>query len=121
VLDFAHRLVRTESWGVLTDDEVRDLYRDLRADPAFDRSFQQICDLRRVTRITTTVDTLRFLAQSHIFAPGVRRAFVVDREVDFGLSRLFAAYSEAEGAVIEVFRKWEDAEKWLGLRDEPAP
>jgi hypothetical protein len=101
---------------VLSDGEVLDLYRDIRDDPAFEPSFQQLCDLRQVTRITATVETLRFLAQSRIFAAGVRRAFVVDREVDYGLSRLFQAYSEVEGAVIEVFRDWEEAEQWLGLR-----
>jgi len=115
-LDLPHRLVRTHSWGVLSDQDVRDLYRDIRADPAFEPFFQQLCDLRQVTRITATVDTLRYLAQSRIFAAGARRAFVVDREVDFGMSRLFSAYSEVEGAVIEVFRNWEEAEEWLGLR-----
>jgi len=115
-LDHSSRLVRTRSWGLLTDDEVRTMYEGLIADPAFDCSYRQLCDLRDVTGITVKVETLRMLAQRRIFASGAQRAFVVGRDVDYGLSRLFQAYSEVEGAVIEVFRGWEDAEEWLQLR-----
>lgn len=114
-LDQPLRLVRTRSWGALTDDEVRTMYERLMIDPGFDRSFRQLCDLREVTQIKVTVETLRMLAQRRIFAPGAQRAFVVGREVDYGLSRLFQAYSEVEGAVVEVFRGWDEAEAWLGL------
>jgi hypothetical protein len=57
----------------------------------------------------------RDLARSHLFAPGTRRAFVVARDVDYGMSRLFQAYV-VEGVVLEVFRDMEKAEEWLGLR-----
>jgi len=115
-LDLENRLVRTRGWGVLTDPEVRDLYDRLRVDPDFEPSFQQLCDLREVTDLKTTADALRALARRPTFAQGVRRAFVVGREVDYGLSRLFQAYSEPQGSVIEVFREWEAAEAWLGMR-----
>jgi hypothetical protein len=114
-LDPARRLVLTHSSGVLTDREVRDVYEAIRKDPAFEPTFQQLCDLRDVTEITATVETLRDLARSHIFAAGTRRAFVVARDVDYGMSRLFQAYA-LEGAVLEVFRDIEKAEMWLGLR-----
>ena len=115
-LDLENRLVRPRGWGILTDAEVRDLYERLQVDPGFDPSFQQLCDLREVTDLRTTADALRALARRQTFALGVRRAFVVGREVDYGLSRLFQAYAEPQGAVIEVFREWEAAEEWLGMR-----
>jgi hypothetical protein len=118
-LDLPLRLVRTHEWGVLTDDDLRDLYEQIRTDPAFDPSFRQLCDLRGVTQITTSVETLRSLAQNHVFMSGSRRAFVVGRAVDFGLARLFQTYSEAEGQAVEVFRDMNDAERWLGLEDSP--
>src|SRR5262245_14271033 len=114
-LDPTRRLVLTHSSGVLTDREVRALYASIRSDPGCDPTFQQLCDLREVTEITATADTLRDLARSHIFAAGTRRAFVVARDVDFGMARLFQAYV-AEGVVLEVFRDLEKAETWLGLR-----
>jgi|SRR6185503_1064161 len=114
-LDPERRLVLTHSWGVLTDREVRDLYESIRTDPVFEPTFRQLCDLRDVTQITASADTLRDLARSHIFADGTRRAFVVARDVDYGMSRLFQAYV-VPGAVLEVFRDMEKAELWLGLR-----
>ena len=117
-IDVSRRLVLTKEWGELSDDDLRGLYDRIRADSAFDPSFRQLCDLRAVTRITTSIEMLRFLAQSRIFLPGAKRAFVVGREVDFGLARLFQAYSEVEGGTVEVFRKMTEAEAWLGLTGE---
>jgi hypothetical protein len=120
-IDVGRHLVRTTEWGELSDDDLRRLYDRIRDDPAFDPSFRQLCDLRTVTKITTSVDTLRSLAQTSIFLPGARRAFVVGREVDFGLARLFQTYSEVEGGTVEVFRNMADAEAWLGLTKETGP
>jgi hypothetical protein len=117
-MDLTLRLVRTHEWGVLTDEDLRGLYEQIRVDPAFEPSFRQLCDLREVTKITASVETLRSLAQTHIFVPGARRAFVVGRAVDFGLARLFQAYSEVEGQTVEVFRQIDEAEAWLGLKTE---
>lgn len=114
-IDPARRLVLTHSWGVLMDQDVRDVYASIRQDPGFEPTFQQLCDLRDVTGISASVDTLRDLARSHIFAAGTKRAFVVARDVDYGMARLFQAYV-AEGVVLEVFRDIEKAEAWLGLR-----
>jgi hypothetical protein len=117
-IDIPRRLVLTIEWGELSDGDLRGLYDRIGEDPAFDPTFRQLCDLRNVTRITTSVETLRYLAQSPIFQPGAKRAFVVGREVDFGLARLFQAYSETEGQTVEVFRDMSEAEAWLGLSGE---
>ena len=120
-MDVPLRLVRTHEWGVLTDQDLRELYEQIRTDPAFEPSFRQLCDLREVTSITTSADTLRSLAQNQIFSPGARRAFVVGRAVDFGLARLFQTYSEVEGQTVEIFRDMIDAERWLGLDPQQRP
>lgn len=117
-IDVARRVVRTKEWGELSDEDLRSLYDRIRSDPAFDPAFRQLCDLRSVTRITTSVETLRFLAQSRIFLHDSKRAFVVGREVDFGLARLFQAYSEVEGGTVEVFRDLTEAETWIGIDAE---
>jgi hypothetical protein len=118
LIDPAQRVVRTKEWGELSDEDLRSLYDRIRSDPTFDPGFRQLCDLRAVTRITTSVETLRFLAQSRIFLPDSKRAFVVGREVDFGLARLFQAYSEVDGGTVEVFRQLTEAEAWLELGPE---
>lgn len=115
-LDVAGEMVRTRGWGVLTEGEAEALYATLRADPAFRPTFRQRCDLREVTQIDATTDALRNLARAKTFAPGAHRAFVVGRDVDYGLARIFQAYSELGDAEMRVFRDWEEAERWVGLR-----
>ena len=115
-LDLINRMVRTRAWGVLTDDEVIELYASICADSEFKPSFRQLCDMREVTKITASAQTLRDLGQSQIFEHGTQRAFVVNRELDYGVDRLFQVYSEASRDRMEVFREWEAAEEWLGMR-----
>jgi hypothetical protein len=114
-IDVALRLVRTHSSGVLTDESVADLYRRMGADPTFDRTFRQLCDLRDLDRLEVTSDGLRELAATSIFAPESRRAFVVGRDLDYGIARMFQAYCELAGASVGVFRDWEAAGTWLGI------
>jgi hypothetical protein len=117
-IDQARGLVQTHAWGELTDNDIVEYYRLLRADPAFLPTFNQLCDLRTVTRIATGPATLRDLARSSIFAPTARRAFVTRPEADYGLARMFQAFCEMEGATIGVFLRLEDAETWIA---QPAP
>jgi hypothetical protein len=118
-IDVARRLVRTRMWDELSDEDLRALDDRLQVDPRFVLSFRAICDLRSVTSITASVETLRFLAQRSLYLP-VRRALVVGKDIDFGIARLFEAYCEAEGGTVEVFRSIADAEAWLGLREQSA-
>ena len=115
-IDVACRLVRVNFGGELSDEDLRTVDDSIRTDRAFVPTFRAICDLRSVTRITASVEGLRFLAQRALYLP-VRRAIVVGRDADFGVARLFEAYCEAEGGTVEVFRSMADAEAWLGLTE----
>ncbi len=112
-IDAAHRLVRTRAWGELTDEDLADYYRRLAADPEFQPTFNQFCDLRPVSRIAATPQALRNLARAKVFAPSARRAFLTKNDADFGLARLFQTYSELEGSTIGVFKQEDEAVAWL--------
>jgi hypothetical protein len=114
-LEPAQRLVRSRAWGILTDAESLEHYRRIAADPAFQPSFRQLCDLRGVTQIEAASKTLRDLASSSIFAPDARRAFVAQTDEHFGLARMLQAFCESEGAEVGVFRTLAEAEAWLQL------
>lgn len=118
-IDAASCLVRTRAWGELTDADLTDYYRRLRADPDFQPTFNQFCDLRPVSRIAATPETLRDLARTKIFAPSARRAFLTKSDADFGLARLFQTYSELEGSTVGVFKEEAAAVAWLGQTIEP--
>jgi hypothetical protein len=114
-LDVKLGLVRSRAWSVLTEVESRDHYAKLKADPAFHDSFRQLCDLRSMERIETSSDALRELARMHVFAAGVRRAFVAPTDAHFGLARMLQVFCEQEGTEIGVFRTMAQAEDWLEL------
>ena len=66
-------------------------------------------------------DTIREMAQYSLsFPPGindVKVAFVTERPLEFGLSRMFQRSSHAK-TPIGVFRKMEEAEKWMMEEDD---
>lgn len=109
------RMVFTRAEGILTEPETTDLYRKIKADPAFDPGFSQLCDLTVVEEIQTSAPFLRELARQSIFAHGARRAFVTSQLFHFGLARMLQSFCELEGTEIGVFKSMAEAEEWLGL------
>ena len=114
-LDATRAVVLRRAWGALTDAESTDLYRKLQADPAFDASFCQLCDLRELTEIEATAPSLRALARIKVFDPSAKRAFVAPDDLHFGLARMLQVFAEQEGSEVGVFRTMREAEEWLGI------
>lgn len=119
-LDSARHLVLSRAWGVLTDQEIEAHYKRLAADPGFQPTYRQLCDMMEVTRLDATADMLRRLAQQSIFSPGTRRAFVAAQDSHYGLTRMFQVFCEIEGTRVEVFRDLASAETWLDSAEAPA-
>ena len=88
---------------------------DLLAAPAFDASFDQLWDLREVTEISVTPDTVRQLASARSFKPGARRAVVAPNDLAFGLARMFQLLHDEAPEEFRVFRSVKGARSWLGL------
>jgi hypothetical protein len=114
-IDPVKQLVTTRLWGVSTDDEVRGHNMQLRADPAFNPGYRQLADLTEVTESRVSMNLVSEQAADQFFTPGTPRAFVAATDAIFGLTRMFALQSEAQGQTIQVFRDMESAKKWLGL------
>jgi hypothetical protein len=109
------RLIRTRAWGVLSDAETLTHYSEIAHHPAFDPTFNLLCDLRGVTFIEAAPHTLRDLARLSTFARGTRRAFIVSVDEHFGLARMLQAFCELQGTEVGVFRSMREAHDWLGL------
>jgi DNA-binding response OmpR family regulator len=111
-----HRaLVYSWAWGELSDADLARHYATLAADPAFRPTFRHLGDLREVTRVPASAETIAGIARSDPFAPAAVRAVAAPATEAFGLSRMFAAYAEAEGKQIGIFRNMAAAEAWLDL------
>ncbi len=120
-IDPKRKLVTCRVWGVLTNADLREHYRRLAADPDFDASYAQIGDLREVTDFKVDSAMIESTARTPVFAPHTKRAFVAPQGVAFGLARMFAAHSAADGQNLEVFSNLGDAEAWLGVASSLPP
>jgi hypothetical protein len=115
-IDPDKKLVLSEIWGPATETEVLEHNRRLSGDPMFNPGYQQLADMRGVTEILVSADTIMETARDAFFSPGVRRAFVASDDCIFGMARMFALHAESLGQLVEVFRDRGAAEEWLGLK-----
>jgi hypothetical protein len=118
-IDPAARIVYCRVWGVLTEAELIDHYKQLAADPAFRSSFRQFGDIREATEILVSGGGMLATARARVFDPGVRRALIAQNDLQFGMARMFAIYAEAAKQDIRVFRGADEARRWIEA--EPAP
>jgi len=108
--------------GPADPEEIIDILNRLNADPDFSMSYDVLWDARGRTTPFTMDEARR--AESHVESyTGNRkpkRAFLVSKDVDFGMARVHEShrYSRSDVA-IEIFKVRSDALKWLGLHDHP--
>ena len=113
-IDHQHRLVTVEASGQVTVAEIFDYQNGLRADPSFEPTFSLLADCRSVNFIDVDADGLRRLAGNVPFRPGSRRAFIVGSILNYGLIRMFQAFTElADGADVQPFYDIDAARAWL--------
>jgi hypothetical protein len=112
-IDEAHGIVVCRAWGNFTNEELREHYRRLKADPGFRSSYAQLGDLCGVTAFTVDSATIEATARMEVFDAGTPRAFVAPPGVGYGLARMFGAYSASQGQVLEVFNDVPTAKRWL--------
>jgi hypothetical protein len=114
-IDIERKLVISRAWGPITDDDVREHARILRADPLFDPTYRQLVDMTGITEDLVHTNAKQEASHGQIFARGVRRAWVASADYTFGMARMYAVAAEQQGQTIRVFRARQEAEEWLGL------
>ncbi|MBI2513949.1 MAG: hypothetical protein HYV96_18415 [Opitutae bacterium] len=117
-IDETQRVVWTRCWGTLTDADITSQQAALRADPRFRATFFQLVDTTDVVEVDVSARTMLALGQSQLFATTAKRAYVVQRDVIFGLVRMYGLYQGLRGrAEIQAFRTRAEAVEWLGVTD----
>lgn len=117
-IDETHRIVWCRCWGVLVDDDILAQQAGLRSDPRFRPTFSHFVDTTEITEVHVSARAMLAFGQSQIFATTAKRAYVVTRDVIFGLVRMYGLYQGLRGrAEIQVFRTRAEAIAWLGLED----
>ena len=86
------------------------------SDRRYKNGMGRLWDFRDADLSSLEAETITEMAQYSLrFPPGindVKVAFVTDRDVEYGLTRMFEISSEAM-TPIQVFRAMDEAEKWM--------
>ena len=114
-IDRARRLVLSTATGTVTDEDLHTHMRRLAADPNFDPTYRQLVDLRDVSNVDVTSGGLRALGSSNPWKEPTRRAVVCERDVVFGLARMYQLLTDDDPHEVQVFREISEALDWLAL------
>lgn len=122
-IDHKHNLVVSWGEGPLSLSEILEHQQRLGSDPLFHSSMNQLLDFGAVTELHIAAAGVRRLAEANLFSATSCRAIVVDeREVFFGLARMYELLRDRAPEQIHVFRSYTEALAWLGLPlDYPRP
>jgi hypothetical protein len=121
-LDSGKGVIETRCAGAVTLDEVLRHFRDLEGDPALPARLDVLLDLEQLTSVPESGQLRRVTLEMERLKEQLRFgacAIVASRDVLFGMSRMFEVFASDLFALTHVFRKREEAERWLaGARSQ---
>ncbi len=118
VLDLKNRLVKTTMKGAVTFAELLDFRQALQDDPDFRPDFNQLIDCTQATEEVLSAEDVERLAGQQFFSNTSKRAFVANKDLTFGLVRMFTIHCEIKGLTNQiVFRDKKAALRWLSEED----
>lgn len=121
VIDKKQSLVISTAWDRITFPEVKAHQNQLLSDPDFSPEYNQLMDLRAVTKFDVSVEEAKQIARRTLFSTKSRRALVASDPAIFGMGRLMQAYNEMSAAAsqVHIFHDLPSALKWLGVETPP--
>ena len=115
-IDKARRMVFSEAYGPITDQEVLAHQDKLRDDPDFDPGFSQLIDSTNVTKADDlSTDAIYKLARRNPFGEGSQRAFVASNRLLYIMFHVFQTITEEHSDEIVVFKDLTEARRFLEL------
>ncbi|MGA8036698.1 MAG: hypothetical protein WB985_12085 [Candidatus Acidiferrales bacterium] len=116
--DFDNKIIRCRVDGVVTDDSLREHYREIAAHGAARPTFRGLLDMSGVTALNVTSNTIRELAAlpPAIPDPDVPRVIVAGSAQMFGMARMFELQGAETRPNLHVVRTERDAFAILGVR-----
>ena len=115
-IDSALGSVITTFSGTLANKDVGQLKDKISEDPEFNPAFNHLVDLRKVTDIQLSSGNIQAMASARIFKSTSKTAFIVDGDLQYGVSRIFKAWRDND-STMEVFRSIDDGVVWLTGKD----
>lgn len=102
--------------GLVTVDELREAFESLVSHAEYHAGLNRLWDAREadISKLTfSDFKTIATAAKARLSRPGVRVAFLVARDIDFGVGRMFGA-TEGEDlpGELRIFRDPTAAQSW---------
>jgi hypothetical protein len=121
VVSKKERVVISSGSGCVTWSEIKESQDQIKTDPNFDPRFNQLVDLRRVTRFEMSSEQARVLARRMIFSFTSKRAFLAADPLVFGMAHTWEIVTELSDnpSQIRLFYDLPSALAWLGLERLP--
>lgn len=120
VIDKERRLIISTGWDRISCADILAHRNQLKNDPDFDPSYNQLVDGRAVTGLNLSLDETKAIASGSPFSLASRRALVARDLAVLGIARLAEAYSGAGKGreEVRVFHDFSAALAWLGVKLE---
>ena len=115
--------VFSEGTGVVTVQELLDMFAETFGGGAFKRPYRELCDFCQVERFELYGQGARqtlALAQNYASEIGKARIAILTCSAHiYGIGRMFEILAEAQPIQIKPFRDEPEARRWLGLPEQP--
>ena len=114
-IDKALGVVFSTAEGVLTAQDILTHRQRIYEDLVFDPSYDELIDLRDVIEFPVSSTEMQKIAELPLFNEKSRRAIVAEKDINFGMARMYEMLHDLEPDLIKVFRDLAEARRWLGL------
>ena len=117
-VDEANKIIRSRMHGHVTTDEFLATANEAIKDQRISSGYSHLIDMDMIQTIDIPSDIVSSTARETTdkgFLQHGKTAIVAGRDYIFALGRMYQAYASVTGRTIEVFRRREEAEEWLGL------
>lgn len=116
--DQCNRILVVRRWGHITTHDEERACAEREADPQISPGIPVLVDCREVEPPDST-ETVRYVADC-VMRLASRSAcgpvaIVVSTDVEYGMARMYMAYTDNVHPNTQVFRSIESARKWLGM------
>lgn len=99
--------------GIFTIDDIVSLRQRIGEDPQYRPDLNVIEDVSRVEEVDADFSRLAGVSGGIIIEKGVKRCFVVDTDLQFGMARTYQMLSENSGHLFQIFRDYDQAYTWI--------
>jgi hypothetical protein len=117
-IDKDWRMAQVKAWGKVNSHELKDIFIETVEHPDWDAGFSMLCDYNEILNFDVTSNDIYNIIEwqesiDAMIGDG-RCAVVADRDLVYGMTRMWQILSSNRSQQVCVFRQMNNAITWLG-------